>query len=89
MDSLQSVVPAFLHDKTAENEDFSEALRDYCQSRVARFLQFTPWSGQIMIQIWIAIEINIKVHSEHKRGNAVKLKYYLQLRSKWFIEYTT
>ena len=42
-----------------------------------------------MIQVWIAIEINIKVHSEHKRGKAVKLKYYLQLRSKWFVEYTT
>ena len=61
MDSLQSVVPAvyifaFLHDKTAENEEFSGALRDYCQSRIAQFLQFTPWSGQIMVQIWIAIE---------------------------------
>ena len=40
-------------------------------------------SNNHMVQIWIAIEINIKVHSEHKRCNAVKLKYYLQLRSKW------
>ena len=31
-----------------------------------------------MVQIWIAIEINIKVHPEHKRSNAVKLKFYLQ-----------
>ena len=52
-------------------EDFLGALRDYFQSRVARFLQFRPWSGQIMVQIWIAIETNIKVHPEHKRGNAM------------------
>ena len=58
---------------TSLPEDFLGTLRDYFQSRLGLpgFSNLRHGRVQIMVQIWIAIEINIKVHPEHKRGNAM------------------
>jgi len=64
MGSLQSVVPAYL-------KTFWEHYGIIFKAGLPGFSNLRHGRVQIMVQIWIAIEINIKEHPEHKRGNAM------------------
>ena len=61
MDSLQSVVPAYL-------KTFWEHYGIIFKAGLLGFSNLRHGRVKTMVQIWVAIEINIKVHPEHKHG---------------------
>ena len=61
MDSLQSVVPAYL-------KTFWEHYGIIFNAGLLGFSNLRHGRVKTMVQIWVAIEINIKVHPEHKHG---------------------